>query len=114
MSDPHVDWLGKSGAIYRYYFVDISKPIAAVGANYAYVQLMANGNFWPLYFGETVNAKTRPLGPGHERWDEAIAAGITHVMGHPTPGGETVRRAEEQDLIEFWQPVLNIQHRQAK
>lgn len=110
----YIDWPGRSGKTYRYYFIDFTRPIDPVAANYTFVKRLANGNYWPLYFGETDDAKTRPLGVGHERWAEAIAAGMTNVMARATQGGERVRQAEERDLIERWQPVLNIQHRRAK
>jgi hypothetical protein len=110
----YIDWPGKSGKAYRYFFIDLSQPIDAVPANYTFAKCLANGNYWPLYFGETDNAKTRPLGAGHERWADAIAAGMTHVMAHSTLGGVAVRCAEERDLVESWQPVLNIQYRRAQ
>jgi hypothetical protein len=66
----------------------------------------------PLYFGVAEDLKTRI--PNHERWADAISAGMTHVMAHSTQGGEQVRCAEEVDLIQYWQPVLNVQHRQAQ
>lgn len=106
----HIDWPGKSGKVYRYFFVDLKKPIKAAAANYAFVKRLANGNFQPLYFGETGDAKQRLTSP-HEKWEAAKRAGVTHVMGHATQGGEEVRCAEERDLIERWQPVLNVQHR---
>jgi hypothetical protein len=107
-----IDWQGQSGTVYRYVFVDILQPILAIAANYAFVIKLANGKFLPLYFGETDDAKRRLA--NHERWNEALRLGMTHVMAHSTQGGEAVRCREESDLIAFWQPALNVQHRQAR
>jgi hypothetical protein len=106
-----IDWLGKSGQTYRYWFIrDISaNGILAVAGNYAFVKQLPNGNFIPLYFGEAEDLKVRI--PGHDRWDDAKSAGVTHVMGHTTPAGEKARLAEEQDLIQQWNPILNVHHR---
>jgi hypothetical protein len=105
-----IDWTGKSGKAYRYWFIsDItSNGIKAVAGNYAFVKRLANGNFIPLYFGhaEVLNARI----PNHDRWDDAKKAGVTHVMGH-TQAGEQARLDEERDLIQQWNPPLNVHHR---
>lgn len=106
-----IDWTGKTGAKYRYWFLaDITtNGIKAVAGNYAFVKKLANGNFIPLYFGQAENLQTRI--PNHDRWDEARRAGVTHVMAHTTLGGEQARLDEERDLIQQWQPPMNVQHR---
>lgn len=106
----YIDWPGRSGRIYRYYFANLSLPFVAVPLNYAFVKRLANGNFLPIYFGETSNGHDR-LTPSHEHWATAFRMGATDVMAHTTQGGELVRCAEEQDLIEQWDPPLNTQHR---
>lgn len=106
-----IDWLGHSGNRYRYWFLaDISvNGIKAEAGNYAFVKRLANGNFSPLYFGESENLRERI--PGHERWAEAVRLGATHVMGHTAQDGEQARCDEERDLIQRWNPALNQQHR---
>lgn len=110
--DDFIDFPGRSGKSYRYWFLDLGLPIKAEAGNYTFVKELPTGNFVPLYFGETNDLQTRM--PGHERWRDALRAGATHVFAHTTPGGEQVRCAEERDLIELWQPALNVQHRQAR
>jgi hypothetical protein len=107
-----VDFLGASGTAYRYHnLVDISaNGILAVAGNYAFAKRLPNGNYLPVYFGQAQDLKVRI--PTHERLAEAIRLGATHVMAHSTQGGETARCAEEVDLIRYWQPPLNTQHRQ--
>lgn len=108
-----VDWVGQSGKTYRYIRVDMSKPIDPVSANYSFARHLGNGIYIPDYFGETENARDR-LTPSHHKWAAAIAIGAVHVFGHSAPAGYLARAYEEQDLIAQWQPVLNIQHRQAR
>jgi hypothetical protein len=106
-----IHWQGKSGATYCYWFLDNPTPtgIKAEGGNYAFVKRLPNGNFVPLYFGESDDLQDRV--PSHELWDAAVRLGATHVMGHTTPAGEQARLAEERDLIERWNAPLNKQHR---
>ena len=77
-----IDWRGKSGATYRYWFLENPKAagkIKAEGGNYCFAQQLANGNYLPLYFGESGDLRDRI--PNHELWDRAIRLGATHVMG---------------------------------
>jgi hypothetical protein len=107
-----VDWPGKSGAKYRYWVLENPRNgagIQAVGGNYAFVKKLPNGNYVPLYFGVAESLRDRI--PSHERFDEAVRAGATHIMAHTTPAGDVARCAEERDLIQQWNPPLNVQHR---
>ncbi|MBA2125069.1 hypothetical protein DLM45_02360 [Hyphomicrobium methylovorum] len=105
----YIDWPAKSGASYRYWFVDMSKPFNRVAANYVFAKQLPNGNFSPLYFGETGDLSSRM--PTHEVWSQAIRLGATHALAHSTQGGEQARRAEESDLIARWNPPLNTHYR---
>jgi hypothetical protein len=107
-----VDWPGLSGTKYRYWVLENPRNAAgiqAVGGNYVFVKKLPNGNYVPIYFGVADNLKDRI--PNHDRFDDAIRAGATHVMTHTTPAGETARIAEERDLIQQWNPPLNVHHR---
>lgn len=107
----YIDWRGNNGA-YRYWFVEKpreSSSIQAVAGNYAFVKRLPNGNFVPIYFGIADNLSNRIS--NHERFDDAVRAGATHVMAHTTPAGEAARIAEERDLIQQWNPPLNVHHR---
>lgn len=108
-----IDWTGRSGAKYRYWFLTSieASGIQAVAGNYAFVKQLPNGNFVPLYFGEASDLRARI--PSHDRWSDAKRAGVTHVMAHMTPGGEAAQLAEERDLIQQWNPPLNVHHRKA-
>lgn len=107
----YIDWPGKSGKSYRYWFLAgiEAKDIKPDGRNYCFVKQLPNGNFLPLYFGEGKSLKGRI--PGHEVWPDAVKLGATHAMAHTTPAGEQARLDEERDLIAQWNPSLNTQHR---
>ena len=94
-----INWPGASGKVYAYWFVRqlAAESLKAEGGNYIFGRRLPNGNFLPIYVGETDNFRARL--PSHERWKEAKKAGATHVMAHITPAGEAARKAEEKDLI---------------
>jgi hypothetical protein len=107
-----VDWQGLSGTKYRYWVLENPRnpdSVQAAGGNYAFVKKLPNGNYVPIYFGIADNLKDRI--PTHERFEDAIRAGATHVMAHTTPAGAAARIAEERDLIQQWNPSLNVHHR---
>jgi len=111
-SETYIDWLGASGSTYRYWFLEAPKVSATIkdeGGNYAFVKQLPNGNFIPLYFGEGESLRGRI--PSHDRWNDALRLGATHVMSHTTPVGSLARLVEERDLIQKWNPPLNTQHR---
>jgi hypothetical protein len=108
-NEEYIDWLGKSGQTYRYWFImdPTAAGIKATAGNYAFVKQLPNGNFTPLYFGESEDVQSRI--PGYDRWEVARRVGVTHVMGHTSPVGVVARLAEERDLIQQWHPLLNTQ-----
>ena len=107
-----IDWTGATGKTYRYWFLENPRTpsaIQSVAGNYAFVKRLPNGNYIPIYFGIADDLQARI--PNHERWSDAIRAGATHVMSHTTPAGASAREAEERDLIQQWNPPLNVHHR---
>ncbi len=116
MSSQFIEWAGKSGKTYKYWLREIEAGYKTANykseaGNYGFAKRLPNGKFTPLYFGESDDLEARVISR-HEKWDDAIKLGVTHVMGHTTPAGEQIRLAEERDLIEDWNPPLNVQHRQ--
>lgn len=102
-------WPGFKGN-YRYWFADTPRDamsLKAEAGNYMFVKLTPQG--WvPVYIGIADNLATRIA--YHDRWDDAVRAGAIRVMGH-TEASAAKRQAEERDLIAYWNPVLNTQHR---
>jgi hypothetical protein len=105
-----IDWPGRSGKAYRYWFLSSLDPamIKAEPGNYMFVKPV-QGGFMPVYIGQAVDLRARLS--THDRWAEARQAGATHAMAHTSPGGETARLDEERDLIERWNPSLNTHHK---
>ncbi|THD71239.1 MAG: hypothetical protein E7813_06040 [Bradyrhizobium sp.] len=104
-----IDWTGKSGATYRYWFSDIRAPFKDEGGNYMFVREVSRGQWSPIYIGQADSLKARV--PQHDRWADAVRAGATHAMSHTNPAGEQERLDEERDLIAYWNPPLNTHHR---
>ena len=113
-SNGYIDWVGISGRRYRYYFVQyvVAWGIQSGGGNYCLAVRQASGLFLPAYFGIADDIKVRL--PNHEHLQAARAYGELNVMAHLTPAGDAARKLEERDLIQFWNPPLNIQHRSVR
>ncbi len=109
MSTDVIDWPGKSGNSYRYWFSAFTDTFKDEGGNYMFVKQIPNGNYLPVYIGQADSLRKRLS--NHERFDEAKRLGATIVMTHTTPAGEAARLAEEADLIAYWQSALNTHHR---
>jgi hypothetical protein len=104
---------GLSGREYSYCPYDRFGDWLDLPANYEFARFNVGTRDWTIfYIGEAANIRDRML--GHERWLEAFNFGATHVLAHVSSSDEAVRRAEERDLIQIYNPVLNIQHRTTK
>lgn len=106
----YVDLPGISGRTYRYWFVDLATDVIKNEAgNYGFVAVLADNTVVPAYLGETGNLRDRL--PSHEKRLAALVLGANRVVAHATPAGEAARLAEEADLIAYYNPPLNQQHR---
>lgn len=109
-----INWPGNPGKIYKYWLSVPGTSFKDEDGNYGFARQLPNGNFVPLYFGETNSLHLRLSNlSNHERWTEAKRPGATHLMSHTTPAGEQARLVEERDLIQKWNPTMNVQHRKA-
>jgi predicted GIY-YIG superfamily endonuclease len=108
-NDFNIDWPGQSGKTYRYWSGELTGSYKDEGGNYMYVKRLANGNYLPVYIGIADSLKDRLA--NHDRLEEAKREGASLLMTHTTPAGELARIAEEKDLIQRWNPVLNTHHR---
>ena len=80
---------------------------AAVAGVYIFVRVNAQGNYVPLYVGQTTSFAARL--PGHERWAEAVRLGATQVHAKVVQDANQRTRLEVA-LIRRFNPVLNKQH----
>jgi hypothetical protein len=101
---------GLTGRPYYYRPYDRFTDWLDCPANYAFACVNRLIGGWTiLYLGEALNIRDRMS--GHDRWDDALAVGATHVLGHANSTDEEARKAEERDLIARYNPILNVQHR---
>lgn len=105
-----VDWVGASGRSYRYYVIPylMASAIRPDPGNYGICVPNANGLIYPAYFGIAEDFRNRL--PTHEKLSAAAALGQVTVMAHINFDA-AMRAYEERDLIAFWNPPLNVQHR---
>ncbi len=75
-----------------------------VGGVYIFAGLNAQGLWRPHYIGKAESFSNRL--PGHERWEEAVQLGATHVHAMVVQE-EATRAAIERELISAWRPSLN-------
>ncbi len=106
MTTQTVKWTGQSGKTYDYFVYPIGTSFAAKPGNYIFAAV-TSGVWKPCYIGQTENLNDR-LGD-HEKEACAKRHGATHIHAHLTEGGESVRKAEEADLISCWKPPCNAQ-----
>lgn len=104
---PTIMWSGKSGKEYKYWIYPIGTSFKEEPGNYIFAKETKPGYWLPCYIGQTEDLDDR-LGD-HEKEACAKRHGATHIHTHLTSGGETVRKAEEKDLILRWNPPCNEQ-----
>lgn len=100
-------WLGQSGEEYKYWIYPIGFSFKKEPGNYIFAKETKPNSWSPRYIGQTKNLDER-LGD-HEKEVCAKRHGATHIHAHLTSGGESIRKAEERDLILRWQPPCNEQ-----
>ena len=99
-----VTWLGLEFHVYG-----PSTNWHAVPGLYVFAGVNSANEWYALYIGKAESLAERL--PTHERWLEATQLGATHV--HARVEQQAGRRATlEKQLIENYQPRLNVQHRQ--
>ncbi len=78
----------------------------AVAGLYIFAGTNSEGQWFPLYVGQAGSLAERI--PTHERWQEAVQLGATHVHAKVVSLKAT-RDSLEDQLIQAYQPVLNVQ-----
>ena len=77
-----------------------------VGGVYVFAGQAPNGRWNAYYIGKCDSFRNRL--PNHERWNEAVRLGATHIHAM-TVSQEATRQAIEEALIQWAQPTLNTQ-----
>ena len=102
-----VTFKGKSGKSYEYQVFALWPSLKDEPGNYAFAK-DDGSTITPLYFGETGSLKGR-VNENHERWACAKRNGANVVCAHLSSADADVRRAEEKDLIDNYDPACNRQ-----
>ena len=104
-ASPLVRWLGQSGTEYQYEVFPIDTEFRPLPGNYIYAGQSEDGQWIPLYVAQTRDMHQRL--EGHEKLQDAIGYGATHIHMHFSTAGQAARCTEERDLINRWQPCCN-------
>jgi hypothetical protein len=75
-----------------------------VGGVYIFCGINSHGLWIPAYIGETESFRSRI--PCHDRWEEAVRLGATHVHAKVVEQ-EATRVAIQDGLIRLYQPPMN-------
>lgn len=102
---PTLTWTGQSGKGYRYEIHALDTEFRPLPGNYIYAVQTEEGNWVPLYVGQTRDMHQRL--EGQEKLAAAIENGATHIHMHYDATGQSARCTEERDLIVRWQPPCN-------
>ena len=105
MAERTIMWAGASDKQYKYWITGMDVSFKDQPGNYIFAKETSPDRWIPLYIGETESLKDRL--PNHEKLPCVRRYGGTHVHSHTNPSDESVRRAEESDLIEKWDPPCN-------
>jgi hypothetical protein len=105
MAEPDIHWEGSSGKKYGYWIHKIGTTFKDAPGNYIYAKETRPGYWRQVYIGQTSSLAERLA--DHEKEACAKRNGATHIHAHTSSDSEQVRRAEETDLIDKWDPVCN-------
>ena len=98
-----IHWTGNSGKKYKYWIHPIGWKFKGGPGNYAFTKETKNGTFVPIYFGETGDLSDRF--DNHHKKQCILQHGATHIHVHTSSAVASIRRAEESDLNDKWNPV---------
>jgi len=105
MAEQTILWPGDSGKKYQYWIHPMGTVLKDSPGNYIFAKESSPGRWSPVYIGETDSLKNRLT--GHDKLPCVNRNGGTHIHVHTSSGDAAIRRAEESDLIEKWNPVCN-------
>jgi len=104
MAEVPITWPGASGKEYKYWISPIDSSFKDEPGNYIFAKETSPGRWTPIYIGESESLEDRLA--NHDKLPCVKRHGGTHIHAH-TSGGESVRKAEESDLIAKWDPPCN-------
>ena len=105
MAAATIMWPGASGKEYKYWIHPIGTSFEDKPGNYIFAKETAPDRWTPIYIGETDSLKDRLS--SHEKMPCVRRYGGTHVHVHTSSADATIRRDEESDLLDKWDPPCN-------
>ena len=101
-------WTGKSGTTYTYDVYLMPKTFGDAAGNYIFAKVV-NNKWHPIYIGESSDLGDRlnNWSTDHHKADCIEEEGATYIHRRLNSGGEKARKAEEQDLIDNYDPPCN-------
>ena len=104
--EQNINWVGASGTKYLYWIRPIGTTFNnAEPGNYVFAKETPPGTYTPIYVGETGDLSERF--DNHHKMPCIKLNGATHITVHKGDTSVDVRRAEEQDLKDKYNPVCN-------
>lgn len=104
-SAEYLCWPGASGTEYQYVVYPLNAEFPPLPGNYMYAGQAEDGTWVPLYIAQTRDMHQRL--EGHEKLQDSMERGATHIHVHFNGAGQAARCTEERDLIARWQPPCN-------
>jgi hypothetical protein len=98
-------WPGASGKEYKYWIHQIGTTFKDEPGNYVFAKETSPGKWTPIYIGETESLEDRHA--NHEKMPCVKRHGGTHIHAHTSSTDAAIRRAEESDLLDKWDPPCN-------
>jgi hypothetical protein len=98
-------WEGASGEKYKYWIHPIGRTLKVAPGNYIFAKETKPNFFRPIYIGETGDLSTRF--DDHHKESCIKREGATHIHVHTSSDNKDVRKAEETDLMNKWNPPCN-------
>ena len=98
-------WTGQSGTTYTYWIYEIGTTFSATPANYIFAKETKLREWEAVYIGQTGDLSERF--DDHHKMPCIQEHGATHIHAHTSNEDETVRLAEETDLVRSNRPICN-------
>jgi len=98
-------WKGQSGQTYLYGIHEIDTTHKSVPGNYIFAKETKPRTWEAVYIGQTDDLSERF--DNHHKMPCIHRNGATHIHTHESSPDESVRQAEETDLIQYNHPICN-------
>ena len=103
--DPTIMWPGISGNDYKYWISPVGSSFKSVPSNYIFATETSPNNWTAIYVGQTDNLDTRLS--NHEKYPCILRHIGTHIHHHTSTYNTALRRKEESDIRDKWNPPCN-------